>query len=872
MAKFGKNTIAQTFKFDCDRFLRFQTLENEDKLKLDIKNSDIRERKGIGLMTKEGHKWEEDIYKDLIKVIGNDNLRYPDDLFKEEKEDKLKYIDLLEILKSENIPFAIFEGQFEVSGNILGIKDFKKKYNLNFSRARPDILWIRPIGTNSPLIKEEGKNPSYELHIVDIKLAAEPSLKHFTEVTYYALVLFEFLKENNLTDKFAVSAEGFIWPGNHDSNAFKKLCTEFKENGDPNFVNSALLETLVPVPYEVYQVHVKQFFRDRLTRVLEQKSEDCEWHVSNTCQLCEYLGYCSQKAIDENHLSLIPWLTRSQANIIRKYGIRSVEDLNKAISSNSKEWEDIKKESYQIRADEKAISARVKALINNEVVIINDRKSALMPKRTDMNIYLTVHFDPGTGITFAMGAKLVYFKPNLENGTPPLKEEKTFIVERVDNFNPEVERKRLIELIQTIADWIYMANDDNLEIKEQRKAQGIRDSKSGKARAHIFFWNSTEITQLKRMLERHMDNPDMIESLNLLLDLFPPNNYLPDPDYFESQPGTIVKDVIKNLIGLPLAHDYNLIETANLFFPNTREDGSKYEYRIPYGFSTKMNDQILYERAYEIWKDDVQLTHFNTNPKREARKYTKDEIYEGIKETIKTRINALEHIANKLRENCKEQLILIKSPVSTKKSYSPKIPLRSNQILAFQKLDSISTKIENFQARALPVEERESKFISIRNLRLVNKNDYSDYIKNIYGNIPDWVHVFTFSPDSKDAKIREGSFLLSLLNEDSSNMDAKWYFLLNLSYQEAEKLISEEGLENYHTRKTVSELLNVTLLKMEVSSDIPFLLLKFGDEKAFNFAVKQGFLNLEKPMILDPMVRDFDSKELQNVFEAIGGL
>jgi hypothetical protein len=57
------------------------------------------------------------------------------------------------------------------------------------------------------------------------------------------------------------------------------------------------------------------------------------------------------------------------------------------------------------------------------------------------------------------------------------------------------------------------------------------------------------------MFERHMQHPDVVELIELLLRLFPPDAVLPDPDLFKSQPGTVVKEVLRVLLGLPLPHD-----------------------------------------------------------------------------------------------------------------------------------------------------------------------------------------------------------------------------------------------------------------------------------------------------------------------------
>jgi hypothetical protein len=51
----------------------------------------------------------------------------------------------------------------------------------------------------------------------------------------------------------------------------------------------------------------------------------------------------------------------------------------------------------------------------------------------------------------------------------------------------------------------------------------------------------------------------------------------------------------------PIAHDYSLFDTANTLFPDLKENGDPYEFRVPFGFSTPMSDQIPFERAYELW-------------------------------------------------------------------------------------------------------------------------------------------------------------------------------------------------------------------------------------------------------------------------------
>ena len=115
------------------------------------------------------------------------------------------------------------------------------------------------------------------------------------------------------------------------------------------------------------------------------------------------------------------------------------------------------------------------------------------------------------------------------------------------------------------------------------------------------------------------------------------------------------------LVGLPVAHDYSLFDAANSFFPNIREDGTPYKFDLPFGFATPMSDQIPFERAYELWQDKIFVRHFNklhpADPSK-WRRYTRDELYDGIKRATKVHLQALQHIVRRLRENYKDRLVL----------------------------------------------------------------------------------------------------------------------------------------------------------------------------------------------------------------------
>jgi len=886
MPRLGKQTLAQTFKFDCDRFLRFQLANNEEKVELGIEDIALGKiRPGVQLMQEAGNKWEIDKYEDLISVYGEDKIGFVRDDEEDERlgVKKFKVVrNLIEILSREMPPSAIIEGEFQIPNSVSHeLNEACERFGIEPSKAIPDILWIRPFDTGSPLIGEPNDgSPEYEIHVIDVKLAAEASLKHFTEVTFYALSLDRFLRENNLISKYRVSAKGLVWPGSHDANEFRNLVNRFVAENNPSPIDDALADTLIAVPYEVYEVHVKRFFKNKLIPILETDPLDANWHVSSKCQLCQYLNYCMEMAADQKHLSRIPWLNQSQATLLRNEGINNTEKLTEEINRDSEVWQKIKSNNYQLKADELGLKARALALEETDIKIISDRKTLLMPHFVNMSVYLTIHFDPGSGITFAMGAKCVYFKPDRQQGEPPEIREQIFIVDRVEQLSPDTERNRLIELIDLVNDWFIEVHNDNEAIRAQRQSNSERDRAFGKASTHVFFWSSIEVKQLKRMVERHMSHPDVVSRVELLLRLFPPDSVLPiDVETYKSQPGTIVKGVVKQLLGLPITHDYTLFETANNFFPYIKEDGTTFRYFNKYGFWTKLNDQIPFERAYEVWKDDVFLRHREITPGRGRRKYTRTEILQGLDQSVKTYLNALQRVVMNIGTNCRDQLKLKKPPFSAAPLRQMNLPEQSRKLATFSKLNAITQEIEDLHKSALPIDEKEARFLSIRGMNH-KPNQYQTIISQLRKTKPELVGseilAFEFSEDSKDAKLKEGDFLCCISNETmEDSINNYWYSAMGLGFSEALALLNQEGISNPNrkVRTKLSGMFQVEILRLVTNIRPPYIILKVSNfnSEMFAFGLDQGILDLQSPIVLDYVYKDFESQEIERVLRLIGG-
>ena len=66
-------------------------------------------------------------------------------------------------------------------------------------------------------------------------------------------------------------------------------------------------------------------------------------------------------------------------------------------------------------------------------------------------------------------------------------------------------------------------------------------------------------------------------------------------------------------------------------------------------------------------------------------------------------------------------------------------------------------------------------------------------------------------------------------------------------------------------------LLQVEVIRLEAMQDNPYVVLKPGHQGLFQFAVAQGLVALDSPLVLDPMYRDFSSDRIEKALRAVGG-
>ncbi len=54
--------------------------------------------------------------------------------------------------------------------------------------------------------------------------------------------------------------------------------------GSSNALLEALDETLQKVPYEVYEIHVRDFINNKVLEIIGKSPEGVDWHITGKCQ------------------------------------------------------------------------------------------------------------------------------------------------------------------------------------------------------------------------------------------------------------------------------------------------------------------------------------------------------------------------------------------------------------------------------------------------------------------------------------------------------------------------------------------------------------------------------------------------------------
>lgn len=851
MPRISKSVLSQFISTECERQLRLNLSPDNRNYQAERVEQNMppkqQSRPGLSQITQEGVKWQAEKLRDLVEIFGIDALIC--------KRDGIKYhpIKLEDALKKVTPNKFIIEAEFDVGyafESALNISDYRTKYHLDYASLRPDIIEVLP-----PLSLNRAIDPSgdilslqdderLQLRIIDIKLTSEPSPGYFSEIAYYTMSLAGWLIDHEFDQEFVVVPDGAVWPGSHEASSLVLTYHKCTNQGTlPTFseLRSAMDEDLEQVPFDVFAFRVRRFFRDNIPKVLDCPSwRDLDWHVDNRCKRCDYLGYpwkdsngqlkhhqdhCMPMAEREGHLSRVTFLPRGARRSLESKDIRTVSELA-GVETNDHVFQD----HQALRATRNVVSSRAVSLQEDRSLVPQDAgTSAVMPRWADLRIYMSIDFDLSSAITFAFGLKAFWLDP-LTNNTSRERINWDSMVFLVDRRDVETELRELLEFLRRINEILSNARERNRDTSVQ-----------------FYLWDSLQYDHFTRVVGRHLNQILENDAINHLAWLFPPDELLQNPQMITGNVITIVKDVIRTQLAVPIPHYYSLLKTAEIYHNSDYYNSS--QFHVHPLFEDALSDQIPSERAHDIWSHSTSSNH-----------YWKKQM-DILEETVKKKLLALEAVNRELESDLRGSLILSSPQVSNIRPPQRKSRLSLDGQLwyAFSKLDSALNELEIRKIRSMPPYEREARFRSARLIRRLDGEERDGALNWLNIEPRSDYYVYEMREGSREVRLREGDYNLAIAPE----LDAG--FLDKTLRRVAEG--SQLGPNEWTRMERVT---NVTVVSIDRDQKIIVLRSNRFHPNILDNLEDQDFVDFSNNVILDPTYRDYFTPKLLKTLEDIG--
>ncbi len=709
--------------------------------------------------------------------------------------------------------------------------------------TRPDLIeTVYPVISGEPIL----------LRIWDFKASQKARHEHFIQVAYYSFLLEHLLAASNL-DAFKVDThQGVI----------------FSREGKKEF------------DLDPYRLAVEDFLRNRVLRILSTRADEVHFHVCERCAMCEYMDHCQAEADAANDLSRVAYISSDSKRALSKIGILTHRELARV--SDITQIESLRILSHDLSVNLTRYLATAQALEDGLPRSL-ESTTLLMPRWDDIRIILSAESDPVTATCFAIGMKT--YEGWDEQVRHPLGSEYTFVAESKGD-----EVGVLLPFLQTLNALLRQVDEENRGISfdqdpayqqalaasetakaafDQHYAEHGRKRKDGLAeryaalaaardeakralkevekqakwqaftkqkKLHFYVYDSLDLNILKQAIERHLfdtEHPELLAEISHLVRLFPPESVLPDSDSFRSMPGTVVIQVLRALVALPIPYLYSLKEVSKSYQP-TNPDGQEkgYKYLPKYGFGWEHSNQVAFERIHDVWNNEG----FRYDSRDPSKIMQPLQILEMIRKTILDKLRATDTIVRKLKNDHGEQLRLRKEPFRLYDGFNPLDFQMLEAMRTFTMLETSIAELNVKQYHSLPVGDRAAKFECIRGLQ------YQDGQDEVDGSL--W---FTFDPASRDAKFDAGDFNLVLTPED-----------------EPAHLLAEVDGQLFDTSRWRHEPYKVTLVRYELSNNPPRVLLKPENPEKLRERV-----DITKTCALDKLFADYTTRRVFQVLERL---
>lgn len=868
MPLFRKNALSQYIHTDCKRQLRLNLIPDTK----DYKDERLEEgmpdrlivRPGLELIKKEGKNWETQKYNELLMVFGTDKV--VGHSISSDGKAVFGKMELTDGIQHADSRKFLIENQFEIGRTFvssLGIEFLSSDYNLEFSALRPDIIevfeansfndCVTPSGEILPLSNDDGR---LQLRVIDVKFVAEPSKSHLAEVALYSMALAGWLIDKGLADKYVVIPNGAIWPGIHNASNLASLLEESDMDAERLPIEiryNTLHDDLEAVPFRVFAGRIANFFLSVIPEVLDKRWDELPWHVDNRCKNCDYLGYtwgekddtksqsgyCFPTAADVDHLSRVAYLTRGASTALQGQGVVSVAGLAKAEPES-----DVFEAHHSLLSMRYMLPDRAVSLLG-EYAIISDqtRPVGSMPKWADLHVYVTVDFDLGSGITSAIGLDAFWMGHSIDPSTQVRPIEHWTEQYVIDSRSISVEKNAVMRFLARIDDILKDVHDRDNEASVQ-----------------FYLWDHLQYKHMMRVIGRHLPTILINDNISYLTWLFPPEEVLSNYDLeTRNSPITIVNQVIKTELALPVPHYYSIFNTARMY--HHESDDEYFEsFFVRRHFEDPLSDQIPSERIHEIW----------------ARGEHWEDTFVSLRETVKKKLICLKTVVRRLEVDLRDAL----------KQWAPSIrispPRRHSGIsidgqlwFNYAKLNATLDELDVHQTWEMPPHEREAKFRSIRlSHRLTPQEEAVEFRRLGLSSTPE-LRAYKMRPESREAKIHEGDLFCALAPEGWPNfLEVQYGNITQQTPLEPPGGRNNRGWYRPMSKATSVDVVNIDreslVLVVKSNSWIDLSNLSDPSMSILDWLEDQTVLDLSSDVILDRYYYDTFTEKLKNTLHAIG--
>lgn len=858
------SVVASHFKHRCDRLFRWNAVETTYRGKPGIGwNVPARirshSRPGIALLMQAGDEFELSHVQELVNEVGEAQMRHAG--FSVERGRNvvtpLPLTAFIETLKQPQLPIYIAQAEVDLS-RMPGLEEkFLQQFCLDpavikLGVARPDLLQILP--------PDEAGQP-YRLRIWDFKASQAARHEHFIQVAFYSFLLEHALREAGLVNVIVDTEKGAI--------RTRQGLEEFQ--------------------LEPYRLAVGDFLLNRVPALLETPAADTHYHVRERCALCEYLDTCQQEADAHFDLSRIAYITSESKRQLCRAGIKTHRELARAATDDGPLIEQVRAASHDLSVNLPRYLATAQALEDGLARPL-EATTLLMPRYEHVRVILSAEQDAVTGTCFALGIKT--FEGWDAKANRPVGSEHVFVAEegrevevllhflvvlnellgRIDAENGAIGEEpidgdagvvaaeealaraqtelgdfktRYPRLSSTLPDYQELAArreglkeavklaDKNLK---QARRQAEWTKKTRQKQLHFYVYDHLDLLVLKQLVERHLfdsEPPELLAEIKNLVRLFPPESVLPDADTFRSVPGTIVTQVLRTMVALPVPYQYGLRPVSEMYQPLDAAGQERgYVFRARYGFGWEHSNQVAFERIHDVW----QGKDFLPDPRDPDRVMAPADILDTIKQTVRNKLRATDSVVRRLKQDLGEGLRLRKEPFRLYDAFDPLDFRMLEALRIFTMLEASLAELQVKHFHTLPVEDRTARFECISGLRYLEGADEAD------GSL--W---FTFDPAARDAKFDVGDFNLVVTPAD-----------------EPDRLLGDIDGELFNTSRWRHAPYEVTLEAYELTDDPPRIRLRPKDPVKFRDRV-----DLTKPCVLDRLYVDYNSRKVFDVLQRL---